>query len=279
MGQYPELYLLVEPDKLLAGLPLLEDIGLPGTEDWLEELESGNSFMIGSRRSWASLPEFILLLSSRLDWLRSVNPPEQRLDNKGNETDGERALTFQLNDGEQYLNVLTTNWMQLALPEHVRTRCLMISLEFECASAKSKMWIPEDHPVMPLLLRFLEVVQPIYGTILTDDIDFPNIWNVEENKWSVRNWETLWRRYSDCSFFNTELVQAINQRSNILNSDQGLWHIVHLPGVGVWFTAPSGWLSDYFSTPEFQAHRRAGDRLHEVLETIPDSAIFPDLTP
>ncbi|WP_407541378.1 hypothetical protein Q0M94_08370 [Deinococcus radiomollis] len=79
MGQYPELYLLVEPDKLLAGLPLLEDIGLPGTEDWREELESGGSFMLASGRSWLSVSEFVALLPSRLDWLRSVDMPELRL--------------------------------------------------------------------------------------------------------------------------------------------------------------------------------------------------------
>ncbi|WP_407541379.1 hypothetical protein Q0M94_08375 [Deinococcus radiomollis] len=155
---------------------------------------------------------------------------------------------------------------------------MMLSVSFECDSAKGKIWIPPNHAVMPMLFRFFSAIRPVYGRVATDDIDGLNRYTVEEVNWGTAAWAGLWQDVSGCVFFNPALVLAIEERSGLLEADGGLGHVVRLPGVGLWCTDPSDWIANS-SKNEKNQHWEAIYELTAVLKTIPDSAIFPDLTP
>jgi hypothetical protein len=281
MSLYSDLYVLVDVEKLLTGLPRLaefenldmdESVGPIAAEDNMDEV-------MDLGYVWFSLSEFGEQLVDRLDWLRSVAPVDERLDSNGSWTDGTRCLAFRLKKDDSFLHVTLTNWMQLALPECIRDRFLMARLSYDPAWGNYKAWLPITHSVMPLLLRFFEATHPLYGQMLFE-IGAPSQYSVEEDQDAAVPWQQLWRKIIGSGFLCAELAEAVQHEFDILDPDCGLAHVIPVSDAGVWFTEPGDWQTGQDTTSsEFGCHSSACDRLAGALCTIPDSAVFPALTP
>jgi len=277
MGQYPMLYLLVEPDRLLAGLPSLQAF----EKRPVSEADPDKSWAGLRTEYWSSLERFAELLSERLGWLRSVGPAPHWHDDT-------RALGFRLHCGDQWLAAEATNWMQLVLPERLR-QCLLIGVEVETMGGKHQNWFPLDHPVRPLLFDVLRAIQPVFGMVRDDDVSYPCAYTFGEGSESLalEQWENVWRMQHErglrmnCGYVGAVLASTVRQEQAASGIEQELGHLVEIEGGGFWFTRPgsySRWREWDYRDEALLRHYAASEQLSDLLNAVPDSAIFPGLT-